>query len=290
MQPEKFATPVLATIAALLLLMSGLAVYDSAHAATQDVWSVSGYKGTSKVGDYTGATHDAAYQACHDAVGKLTTTGKPTCKNEVLTWTVIPDPVTPPPTPAITLQFTTSVGGTYAPLNGATISTPINVRLSSQAPALSPCVFSLDGTDHNTEYGAPYDIEGDDILVTYTSGSHTIMAKCVGATVSATFTVTAPPVLPPPSGGSGSATLSWIWTAQQPAPPDLAGYHIRYGKAFDGAVCQQGKMDQSDQVTDPAATSKVITNLTPGGWCFSISAYTSTGAESDPSNVVSKTL
>lgn len=186
----------------------------------------------------------------------------------------------PSPSPQVILQFTAAIGGTYAALNGATISAPINVRLSSSAASLSPCVFSLDGIDRNTEYGAPYDVDGDDILVTYAPGAHVLQAKCTSLSISATFAVTAAPV--PPSG-SGSATLSWYWTPEVPAPADLAGYRIEYGLV-------PGVRSNSIAIASAAITSYVVAGLGSGTWEFGIRSVTSSGVSSDLSNLVRKSL
>jgi fibronectin type III domain protein/putative Ig domain-containing protein len=93
---------------------------------------------------------------------------------------------------------------------------------------------------------------------------------------------------PPPvtQTGNGSATLSWL-------PPtsntngtvltNLAGYQIKYGT-------NSGALSQTIQVANPGLTTYVISNLSPGTYYFATLAYTSTGAQSTLSTVVTKTI
>jgi hypothetical protein len=85
---------------------------------------------------------------------------------------------------------------------------------------------------------------------------------------------------------SGTATLTWTpvrTDVSGKALQDLAGYRIRYGtsaKAMYSVVT----------VKDPRQTTYVVKDLYPGKWYFTVSAYTSTGAESALSGVASKTI
>jgi len=84
----------------------------------------------------------------------------------------------------------------------------------------------------------------------------------------------------------GSATLSWLpptTDTSGAALANLAGYQIRYGTT-------SSDLSQTVQITNPGLTSYVISNLTPGTYYFGIAAYTATGAQSQLSNLVSKTL
>lgn len=86
--------------------------------------------------------------------------------------------------------------------------------------------------------------------------------------------------------GVGSATLSW-------APPtsnedgsslaNLAGYRIHYGTSPDA-------LNQVMTVANPGLASYTVTNLGPGTWYFSVTAYTPDGTESAYSNLASKTV
>lgn len=95
----------------------------------------------------------------------------------------------------------------------------------------------------------------------------------------------APTPTPAPTW-TGSSTLNWIPPTQNTdGSPlvNLAGYRISYGTSPTA-------LTQSIQVATPGATSYVVPNLTAGTWYFTIRSYTTTGVESDPSNVTSVTL
>jgi hypothetical protein len=85
---------------------------------------------------------------------------------------------------------------------------------------------------------------------------------------------------------SGTATLAWAPVRTDTsgnALQDLAGYRIRYGtsaKAMYTIVI----------VKDPRQTAYVVTDLYPGKWYFAVSAYTTSGTESAPSSIASKTI
>src|SRR5262249_17297543 len=85
---------------------------------------------------------------------------------------------------------------------------------------------------------------------------------------------------------TGSVTLNWdAPTANTDNSPltNLAGYRIAYGRS-------QTTLDQSINVTNPGLTTYVVPNLASGTWYFAMYAYNSTGAESDASNVATKTV
>jgi hypothetical protein len=85
---------------------------------------------------------------------------------------------------------------------------------------------------------------------------------------------------------NGTAILSW-----NPVKTDLsgttltniAGYKIYYGTS-------PRAMGTVVVLKNPNQTSYVVENLRPGTWYFAVSAYTSSGAESALTGVVSKTI
>jgi len=88
------------------------------------------------------------------------------------------------------------------------------------------------------------------------------------------------------TGSTSSASLSWSAPTQNEdgsTLTDLAGYRIYYGTS-------PSDLSKRVEVGNPAITSAVVSNLTPGTWHFSISAYTKTGAESAMSRTVSKVI
>jgi hypothetical protein len=83
----------------------------------------------------------------------------------------------------------------------------------------------------------------------------------------------------------GSATLSWSAPTQNTdgtTLTNLAGYRIVYGASASA-------MSQSIQISNAGVTTYVL-DLMPGTYFFAIKAYSSAGAESDASNVVSKVV
>ncbi len=93
-----------------------------------------------------------------------------------------------------------------------------------------------------------------------------------------------------PNAGStttpGTAQLTWVApTNNTDGTPltDLAGYTISFGLS-------PTSLSQSVNVTDPSATTYTVTGLSPGTWYFEISAYSSAGTQSAPSNTANKTI
>jgi hypothetical protein len=85
---------------------------------------------------------------------------------------------------------------------------------------------------------------------------------------------------------SGSATLSWIAPTQNTdgtSLTNLAGYRIHYGTSAS-------VLSQTVQVANAGLTTYVLDDLSPGTYYFAVKAYTTGGAESEASNVVSKSV
>ena len=85
---------------------------------------------------------------------------------------------------------------------------------------------------------------------------------------------------------SGTATLSWVAPTQNSdgsTITDLAGYRIYYGNSTSS-------MNQTIQVANASATGYVINSLASGIWYFTVTSYTTDGAESAPSAVATKTI
>ncbi len=86
------------------------------------------------------------------------------------------------------------------------------------------------------------------------------------------------------SDDNGSVTLSWkepTSDANGSSLHDLAGYKIYYG-------ISSRRYTRSVDVGH--FTSMVISNLSPGNWCFAITAYDVSGNESEYSNEMCKTI
>jgi hypothetical protein len=84
---------------------------------------------------------------------------------------------------------------------------------------------------------------------------------------------------------TGSVTLTWVppLTNTDGSALDLAGYRVSYGRSSTS-------LDQLVQIANPGVTTYMIDNLAQGAWFFSIRAYSNSGAQSDPSNVATKTI
>jgi hypothetical protein len=85
---------------------------------------------------------------------------------------------------------------------------------------------------------------------------------------------------------NGSASVSWdAPTENTNGSPltDLAGFRIYYGTSSNN-------LSQTAQVSNPTVTTFVVNNLSAGTWFFGVKAYNAAGAESDFSNLASKTI
>jgi putative Ig domain-containing protein len=81
--------------------------------------------------------------------------------------------------------------------------------------------------------------------------------------------------------GNGSASLSWAAPTENTngtALTNLAGYWINYGTSA-------ANLSQKVQIDNPGISSYVVSNLSPGTWYFSITAYTADNLESAPSAI-----
>lgn len=84
----------------------------------------------------------------------------------------------------------------------------------------------------------------------------------------------------------GSATLSWTAPTENTngtALTNLAGYLINYGTSATA-------LDQQVKVTNAGITTYVVSNLSPGTWYFTVTAYTASNTDSAPSSAVSYTV
>jgi hypothetical protein len=85
---------------------------------------------------------------------------------------------------------------------------------------------------------------------------------------------------------NGSATLSWMPPTENTdgtALTNLAGFRIQYGSS-------PSALTQTVQIANPGLATYVVSGLSSGSWYFAVRAYSSSGAESANSSVVSKTI
>lgn len=87
-------------------------------------------------------------------------------------------------------------------------------------------------------------------------------------------------------GSNGSATLSWLPPSENTDGTSvlgLAGYRIYAGRS-------QGSLALARTITNPGITTVVLDGLATGTHYFAVSAYLTTGAESDRSPIGSKSV
>ncbi|HEY0684288.1 MAG TPA: putative Ig domain-containing protein [Steroidobacter sp.] len=85
---------------------------------------------------------------------------------------------------------------------------------------------------------------------------------------------------------SNNATLSWTPPTQDingAALTNLAGYRVVYGRTST-------TLDQTIQIANPGLSTYTVTGLTSGTWYFAVKAYTTSGGESQISNMGMKTI
>jgi len=86
------------------------------------------------------------------------------------------------------------------------------------------------------------------------------------------------------SDGINSATLSWeapTTNADETPLTDLAGYKVYYGTSSG---------DYTVSVDVGNITGAIISSLETGTWCFAVTAYDTSGNESDYSEETCKTI
>lgn len=108
------------------------------------------------------------------------------------------------------------------------------------------------------------------------SGSQTI----TNLTANASYTLTCTRSV------RGSASLQWTAPTRNTdgsTLTTLAGYRIAYGTSA-------ASLTSAIQVPSPSTTNHIVGNLDAGTYYFGVRAYTSTGAESELSNIVSKAV
>lgn len=90
----------------------------------------------------------------------------------------------------------------------------------------------------------------------------------------------------PGGGGTGSATLSWLPPSEHTdgtTVSGLAGYRVYAGRS-------QGSLALARTISNPGVTTVVFDGLASGTHYFAVSAYLTTGAESDRSSIGSKSI
>jgi hypothetical protein len=201
------------------------------------------------------------------------------------------DPVATPtdPTP------TPPTDPTPSPPNQApTISgTPLTAAKTNQAYSFQPTAVDPDGDTitfkiSNKPAWASFDTKTGKLAGTPSSSSTgTFSGITIVATDGQDASQLGPFVITVTSTATtGSATLSWqppTENADGSPLTNLAGFVIRYGTKSDTLTLEV-------KISNPGITTAMIEDLAPATWYFTVSAYTSTGVESLPSAVGSKTV
>lgn len=105
----------------------------------------------------------------------------------------------------------------------------------------------------------------------------------VATTAPSTNGSTPPATTPIKTVSTGAATLDWTPPTQNSdgsVLTNLAGYTVYYGTSPD-------KLTESVKVSNPGMAAYTLSNLASGTWYFAVTAYSSSGIESDRSGVVS---
>jgi hypothetical protein len=90
----------------------------------------------------------------------------------------------------------------------------------------------------------------------------------------------------PASAAPGTVAIRWVpptVNSDGTVLTDLAGYRIRYGRTADS-------LSSMVTLNNPGLSRHVLEGLAAGAWHFSVSAFSTTGGESDGSPVVSTTV
>ena len=185
-----------------------------------------------------------------------------------------PDP-TPEPTPTNTAP---TISGT--PTTSVTAGAAYSFRPTAADANGDALTYSIAGkptwATFNTSTGL---LSGTAVAGTYSSVVISVSdGKAVTSLSPFTITVNAPVVR--------SALISWTpptANTDGSALTNLAGYRIAYGTSASA-------LTNVAEVPTAGVTNYTIENLAAGTWYFAVTAYTSAGAESSASAVVSKTL
>jgi hypothetical protein len=197
------------------------------------------------------------------------------------------------PTPA------TAVAGRHGNTPPPTINMPPLIFGSPRADATvgSPYVFQPTGSDpegdpieflvSNKPVWATFDARSGRLSGTPSDADVGTYANIVisasdgrATTMMAAFTITVSQTQP------GAATLTWLPpTENTDGSPieDLAGYRIRYGR-------HPAELTGLQSISNPGISSAVVENLEKGTWYFAVTAYNTSGVESEYSNLAEKAI
>jgi hypothetical protein len=180
---------------------------------------------------------------------------------------------TPPPAPTIsgTPAGTVTAGSAYAftptttDLSGGTLT--FSIANKPSWAMFSTSSGALSGSPASSNVGTY-----NSILISVSDGKSSASLPSFGITVVAST--------------SGNATVKWAaptLNTDGSALTNLAGYYVSYGTS-------PTNLSGSVQIASAGATSYTVTNLTSGTWYFAVASYTTSGAQSAPSQITSAAL
>ncbi|MGH8211473.1 MAG: putative Ig domain-containing protein [Steroidobacteraceae bacterium] len=188
-----------------------------------------------------------------------------------------------PPPSGGTTQSTPTISG--QPATSVTAGQAYSFTPTATKPNGGKLTFAIGGppawASFNTSTGQISGTPSASAVGTY---SNIVISVSDGTTTAslAPFAIT----VVQPASVTGSATLSWTpptTNTDGTAITNLAGYHIYYGT-------NSNAMTQVVNVANVGVTDYVLQSLTTGTWYFAVKAYTTSGEESQLSNVASKTI
>jgi hypothetical protein len=158
-----------------------------------------------------------------------------------------------------------------------------NFQPSASDPDGDPLTFSIQNrpswATFNTSTGRLSGTPGlldialfSNVTISVSDGSHIVALPAFSLSVLA--------------NANGSATVTWTTPTQNTDDSpltNLAGYVVVYGQS-------QSNLDQQVTISNASANSQTVANLTSGTWYFGVIAVNSDGAQSDLSNIGSKTI
>lgn len=174
--------------------------------------------------------------------------------------------------------------------NGIALATMFLLGMSTQPHAAEPAPLPGTFTVTPANGTSPLSVTIAWDVATFTGGTCTASgswtgAKALSGTQSVTnLTANASYTLTCTRSVRSSASLQWTAPTRNTdgtTLTTLAGYRISYGLSPTALI-------NTVQVGSPTTTNYIVGNLDPGTWHFGVRAYTSTGAESVLSNIVSK--
>jgi hypothetical protein len=202
---------------------------------------------------------------------------------------VTPPPVTPPPPPPPPPVTPPPPGANRAPVvtgtpaTSATVGSTYEFRPSASDPDGDAITFEI----RNKPAWASFDaatgrLSGKPVDTDIGAYASVVIVVSDGKTTAslAPFTLTVAAIR------YGAAMLTWEPPTENTdgtTLDDLAGFRIRYGR-------DPGELSTVESIPNAGITSAVVERLATGVWYFSVTAYNRGGVESQPSNLVQKTV